>query len=171
MNKIYFFFNWGEYKWFISVSRSGIASTTTSEAEVVGLLCNRSPRDMTERCWSTNKRVLSSPSHSLPGVRWACHQGMTNKLPALSLHYFSGTSWTRTNPSKMLVWIKKKYIVGRSHHLNKGATLENSFSNTRVRYWIWRTKCTRSLFSVPCLKWPWVIGDVVVTIWIGIQPK
>jgi hypothetical protein len=138
----------------MSVFRSRIASMTTSKAEAVGRLCNRLARDMTERGWSRNKRVLPAPSHSPPRVRWACRQEMTNKLPTPSLHCYSGTSRTRTNPkqnacvylqnkvsthvyiNKFIDWVK--FVPSDSLVIwIKGATLENAFTNTRAGYWMY----------------------------------
>jgi hypothetical protein len=151
-------------------------------------LCNLPARDMTERGWSISKRVLSVPSHSCPPVRWACHQEMSSAPPALSLHYCSRISWTRTNPSKTLVYLQKK-VSTPMYLKNKFMDGVKFIPLDGVVIWVWRhllkifrqtqqpdTECWKLnvlvLFSyVICLKRPRVIDDVIITVWISIQPK
>jgi hypothetical protein len=67
--------------------------------------------------------------------------------------------------------VSKIYTVGRSRHLNKEATLENAFANTRAGYLIWKLNVLVLFPPVPCLKRPRVIGDVLIAVWIAIQTK
>jgi hypothetical protein len=155
-------------------------------------LCNMPAQDTTERGWSTSKRVLSALSHSRPPVRWACCQEMSSTPPAPSLHCCSGTSQTRINPSKTLVCTYKKvsnYVYLQNKFTDGVKFIVKIVPSDSVIIGLERqllkiltqtqepdTKCQKLnvlvLFPpVPYLKWSWVIGDVIITVWIGIQPK
>jgi hypothetical protein len=149
-------------------------------------------RDMTERGWSISKWVLPAPNHSRPLVRWACHQEISSTPLAPSRHYCSKISRTRTNSSKALVCTYKKIstscvptnkftdgvkfvvkiIPSDGLVIGVGRQLLKMLSQTReTDIECWEPNVLVLFPSVPYLKWPWIIGDVVITIWIGIQPK
>jgi hypothetical protein len=67
---------------------------------------------------------------------------------------------------------KVKFIPSDSIIIGLGRQLLKMLPQTRQPNTKYRELNALVLFSfVPCLKRPWVIGDVVITVWIGIQPK